>query len=161
MTETDKNDTPTEPDAARADWDKKDREHASRMNELFAVNKTTLFDALAAARVTVLIVEFNGYGDEGQIDQPVAYAGENQIGLPEGRIEIVSTKWGTSSTEYELVTVKEAVNTMTWAILGRLHAGWQDGEGAFGELEFAVAARTIRLDFNVRYVETDNYSHEL
>ena len=165
MTETDKNEPHTEPDAAkdavRVDWDRKDREHAGRVDELFAINKVTLFDTLAVAGITVITVEFNGYGDEGQIDPPVAYAGQNQIAVPEKQIEILTTKWGKPDIEHEMVTVNEAVNTIAWAILGRLHAGWQDGEGAFGEFEFAVEARVIRLDFNARYVETDIYSYEL
>lgn len=165
MTETDRNEPPNKPDAAmdvaRADWKQKDREHATRMNELFAINKATLFDTLAAAGIAVLIVEFNGYGDEGQIERPVACTREKQVALPEDRIEILSMKWGTDSAEREMVTVKDAVNSMAWAILGRLYGGWQDGEGAFGEFEFAVEARAIRLDFNARFVETDLYTHEL
>src|SRR3546814_4953625 len=36
---------------------------------LLPVNKTALFDVLAAAAVTTVVVSFDGYGDSGQIER--------------------------------------------------------------------------------------------
>ena len=56
-------------------WDRQEREHTSRVDELLPANKTTLFDALAAANITIVVVTFDGYGDSGQIENIEVKAG--------------------------------------------------------------------------------------
>ncbi len=51
-----------------AAWDEKERENTSRTDELLPTNKTALFDALATANITAVVVTFDGYGDSGQIE---------------------------------------------------------------------------------------------
>lgn len=148
-------------DAILTEWEQKDRDHSHRLAELLEINKAVLFEAMIAAGITMITIEFDGYGDEGQVEDALAYAGDTQIAMPNDQIEIIDAKWGVLDVERQMVTVGEAVEAMAWAILGRLHGGWQDGEGAFGEFEFDVATRTITLDFNERYTETTNYTHEL
>lgn len=46
--------------------------HNRRFRELHAAQKAVLFDALAAASITHVIVKFDGYGDEGQIEDVAA-----------------------------------------------------------------------------------------
>lgn len=43
---------------------------------------------------------------------------------------------------------------------GSPRLGWQDGEGAYGEFVFDVAKRAILLDFNERFIESAQSSHE-
>ena len=43
--------------------------------------------------------------------------------------------------------------------LAQTHSGWEDNEGAFGEFTFDIAARTITLDYNERYIESANDQH--
>src|SRR3546814_2923216 len=49
---------------------------------LLPVNKTALFDVLAAAAVTTVVVSFDGYGDSGQIESVEARAGDDVVDLP-------------------------------------------------------------------------------
>jgi hypothetical protein len=65
-----------------AAWDEKEREHTSRAAKLLPANKTALFDALAAASITVVVVTFDGYGDSGQIENIEAKAGDEIVPLP-------------------------------------------------------------------------------
>ena len=64
------------------DWETKQAEHVRRDAELRAVNKTAVFDALAAAGITIVVVAFDGYGDSGQIENVEAKAGEDLVALP-------------------------------------------------------------------------------
>jgi hypothetical protein len=141
-------------------WDQKDREHNRRANELLPANKTVLFDALAAAGITIVTVHFDGYGDEGQMENIWANASEASVELPEDRIEIINPIWGSSDLERQTVTVREAIEHMTYNFLKHNHDCWEDGEGAFGDFMFDVAQRTITLDYNERYIDTDSYQHE-
>ncbi len=67
------------------DWETKRAEHERRDAELRPVNKTAVFDALAAAGITIVIVAFDGYGDSGQIENIEAKAGDDLVALPSGR----------------------------------------------------------------------------
>ena len=75
------------------DWDAKraaqDRLHA----ELQPQNRAALFDALAAAGITLIVVTFDGYGDSGQIENIEAKAGDAVVGMPAGEVEIAEANW--------------------------------------------------------------------
>ena len=73
---------------AAHDWDAKraaqDRLHA----ELQPQNQAALFDALAAAGVTLIVITFDGYGDSGQIENIDVKAGDAVVAMPVGEVEI-------------------------------------------------------------------------
>ncbi len=53
-----------------------------------------LFDALARAGITSVIVNFDGYGDSGQIEQVEVRAGDATAELPAHQIEFVDPVLG-------------------------------------------------------------------
>jgi hypothetical protein len=71
-----------------AAWERQERQHVSRADDLLPANKTALFDALAAANITVVVVTFDAYGDSGHIENIEAKAGDEIVTLPPGAIEI-------------------------------------------------------------------------
>jgi hypothetical protein len=142
-------------------WQQQEREYARVASEALLVNKTALFDALAAAGITTVIVDFDGYGDSGQIESVDARAGEEERELPAVEIEIASMMWGSATIERRRQPVSEAIETLTYEILEQKQAGWENDDGAYGEFTFDVAARTITLDFNQRHTESDYSQHVL
>ena len=54
--------------------------------ELLPANKATLFDALAAAGIVIVVVVFDGYGDSGQIDAIEARDLQGEVALPDNHI---------------------------------------------------------------------------
>jgi hypothetical protein len=56
--------------------------------------------------------------------------------------------------------VREAIEELCYAFLEQTHDGWEDGDGAFGDFTLSVAEETIALDYNERYTESSNYTHE-
>lgn len=141
-------------------WFEKDREYARRAEELLPANKTVLFDVLAAAGITRVIVHFDGYGDSGQIEDVEAKAGDEIVDLPDERIEILDPMWGSAEIERQTHTMREAVETMSYSFLRQTHVGWENNDGAYGDFSFDVAERTISLDYNERFTSSDNYFHE-
>jgi hypothetical protein len=105
-------------------------------------------------------VDFDGYSDSGQIEKIEAKAGDEITALPSVPIELAHPVWDSSDVERRVQTVSEAIETLAYALLNRTHQGWEDSEGAYGDFTFDVAARTITLDYNERYLETNNYQHE-
>ena len=141
-------------------WYQVEQEHARRANELLPGNKAVLFNALAAAGIISVHVEFDGYGDSGQIEDITAKASDEPAELPDERIEIFDPVWGSTEIEKQTMTIREAIEVLAYAFLRQTHAGWENNDGAYGDFTFNVAERTITLDYNERYTETNYSCHE-
>ena len=139
--------------------DQNNREHARLSEQLLLTNKTTLFDALAAAGIEFVIVVFDGDGDSGQSESIEARAGDELVALPSCEIEIARAVWGSSEIERLTQPVREVIETLAYDLLGKTQSGWGNDEGAYGDFTFDVAARTITLDYNERHMESDYSQH--
>ena len=64
-------------------------ERRDRRAACHPANKTALFDALAAAGITRVLVNFDGSGDSGQIEEITAQTREAGVPLPEAFITFV------------------------------------------------------------------------
>ena len=142
-----------------ADWDRQEREHTNRANELLPSNKTALFDALAAANITIVVVTFDGYGDSGQIENIEVKSGDEIVSLPAGAIEIARPVWGSSEVDRQSLSIHDAIEALAYSFLGQTHSGWENCDGAYGDFTFDVADRTITLDYNERHMESDHSQH--
>jgi hypothetical protein len=146
-------------DAAFSNWEAKRAAHNRRHEELHPRNKAALFDALAAAGVTHVVVSFDGYGDSGQIENIEVKAGDATVAMPQAEIEIASAVWDQAEPERSLVSVADAIERLAYDFLEQTHSGWEDNDGAYGDFTFDVAERTIKLDYNERYTGSDNSQH--
>ena len=149
--------TTPEGDAANSNWETKQAKHDRLHAELQPHNKAALFEAIAAAGVTLVVVSFDGSGDSGQIENIEVKVGEDIAALPAGEVELARAEWGKSEPQRATVSIREAVEQLAYDFLAASHSGWEDNEGAYGEFIFDVAARTITLDFNERYIESANH----
>lgn len=150
------NDTPeTDAQARIAASIAKYQNHARRIAEARPANKAALLDALARAGITKVVVNFDGYGDSGQMERIDVHATEAEAKLPEDRIEFVEPVLGyPDRSERSTHTVSDAIETLVYALLEETHGGWENDDGAYGEVTFDVAKRTITLDYNERQMES-------
>ena len=124
------------------------------------LNKPIVFDALAAANVTRVTVNFDGEGDSGQINTITAYtAGDVPADVPETELILHRATQNESDRTVE-VTLLNAIETLCYDYLSQCHDGWENNDGAYGTFEFDVAKRSIRLDFNERFTDTTHHSHD-
>ena len=141
-------------------WIEKDRAFSDHCNTIRPANKQVLFDALAAAGITSVVVHFDGYGDSGQIEDIEVLAGDQTVDLPTSAVEIAQAQWGSSDVRRTTLTLRDAVETLAYDLLAETHGGWENNEGAFGDFTFDVATRTITLDYNERIETSENTTHE-
>ena len=147
-----------------------------KANEL---NKTIVFDALAAASITQVFVEFDGYGDSGQIEGITAHMGEPPkalpapaatgaspavqaaaaVTLPKTRLTLHQAPWNSEELGTYETTLQDAIENLCYGYLEQEHDGWENNDGAFGEFRFNVAERTIELEFNGRFTDTYTENH--
>ena len=122
-----------------SDWDAKraarDRLHA----ELQSQNQAALFDALAAAGITLIVVTFDGYGDSGQIENIEAKAGDAVVAMPVGEVEIAEAIWDQPEPSRSPVSIADATERLAYDLLERTHCGWENNDGAYGDFTFDVA----------------------
>jgi hypothetical protein len=148
-------------DASLSDFAVKRAAFERLQAELQSANKAALCDALAVAGITNVTVSFDGYGDDGQIESIEANAGENTVAWPDVKIDIARAKWGQAEPLRSTLDVHDAIEQLTYDLLTDTHDhdGWENNEGAYGEFAFDVATRTITLDFNCRFVESEHSQH--
>jgi hypothetical protein len=158
---TEQTSTTPDPATSLSDWETKRTEHERRSAELRPGNKTTVFDVLAAAGLTVVVVTFDGYGDSGQIENIEAKAGDEVAAMPSGEVEITSAVWGEAELDRTTMTVRDAIERLAYDFLEETHDGWENSDGAYGDFTFDVADRTITLDYNERHMESDYSQHVL
>jgi len=128
--------------------------------EASAINKSAVFDALAATEITSISVTFDGESDSGQIGEITAFAGGNPHPLPAIQIEIQHVPWGGGKRDSSRSPLRDAIETLCYDYLSQKQSGWEDNEGGFGSFAFDVARRSIALEFNGRYSDytTSHYT---
>ena len=156
---TDTPDMPPDAEAPFSDWEAKAAARAKLEAELFAINKTALLNALALAGVTHVTVSFDGYGDSGQIENVEVRSGDAAATMPAATIEIVESVWDQPEPTKSSVTIAATVERLAYDVLERTHCGWENNDGAYGDVVFDVADGVITLDYNERYTASENYTH--
>ena len=121
------------------------------------LNKEVVFGALSTAGITHVAVGFDGEGDQGQIEEAAAYAGDTSVEFPTTTLTLYRVQFGSEEPTTHEMSLREAVEELCYGYLEQEHGGWENNDGAFGEFTFDVAERTISLDFNGRFTD---YSHE-
>jgi len=156
---TDTSDTTPQPAAPLSDWEMKAAAQAKLESELFTLNKTTLLNALALAGVIRVVVSFDGYGDSGQIENVEAHAGADPVTIPGAAIEIAEAVWDQVEPRRSSISIAEAVERLAYDVLEKTHCGWENNDGAYGDVIFDTEEETITLDYNERYTASENYTH--
>lgn len=128
--------------------------------EALTPNKAALFATLAVAGITSIVVTFDGYGDEGQIENIDARTGDISTELPAAAVEFAMPARDSSALERLAMPLAEAVEELVYGLLRDAHPGWENNDGAFGEFRFDVAERSITLEHNNRYTEIDTSVHQ-
>jgi len=131
----------------------------AREAEQFALNKATLFNALALAGVTKVVVSFDGYGDSGQIEDIEALDVDGTIAMPDAMVELVESRSPQTESDRSMVRIETAVESLAWDVLEGTHSGWENEQGGYGDIIFDVAANSITLDYNERYEASENFTH--
>ena len=105
-------------------WQQHERELARITKEVLLANKTALFDALAAAGITTVIVNFDGCGDSGQVEMIEARTGDVDCALPDVDVEIAAANWRCTAIDRKPGPVREAIETLVYDVLSQTHDGW-------------------------------------
>lgn len=124
-----------------------------------AQNKEALFAAMRVAGITEIILTFDGAGDSGQIEDIGARRGDAVVPIPDLAITLARVCWSISEISTSSMSLSEAVETLAYDLLSDSHGGWENCDGAFGELHFDAEAGTILLDYSERFTSSEQFNH--
>lgn len=140
-------------------WLAKDQAFATLCESIRPENKTAVFDALAQAGITSVEVTFDGYGDSGQIEDVSAKIGDKDAPLPAVSVEVARADWGSPDIMRVTHPMPQAIEQLAYDFLRETHEGWENNAGAYGDFYFDVTARTITLNYNERFEDSEYTQH--
>jgi hypothetical protein len=126
-----------------------------------AACKAAFLPILEAHGIARVVVAYDGGGDEGQVQDTTAWnaAGET-VALP--AIDCARhVLYFDGSVRSDVVALEEALDSFAVTVLCTQWAGWEDGEGACGELEILVAGGHATLTHNSRFVDYEQHITEI
>lgn len=141
-------------------WERQEQARGKLAKAALPGNKTALFDALATAGIVTVTVVFDGAGDSGQIEfiEPRG-PGDVEVALPDVEVLYSRPYDDGSGIKTESRRLEQMIEMLCYDLLGETHSGWPNNDGAYGTFIFDVTQRTIALDFNERFTESENFQH--
>jgi len=133
--------------------------HDRLVAEARPINRTALLQGLADAGITHVVVYFDGYGDSGQIEDVAAKRGDTAAAFPAIEIDWLRADWEMDHHQHDRVSLRQAIETVVYDCLEETHQGWEINDGAYGEVTFDIAERTITLDYNERFTDSEYFQH--
>lgn len=147
------------PDAI-IDYHAQEAAYRRRLDEALPTTKAIIFEALAAADISHVVVTFDGSGDDGRIESVTAVGPESAAReLPAIDVEVTIPEFWFEATPSRRAPLAEAIDGLAWSILECTHGGFENDEGGYGEITFDTAEHTITLEMNVRRMESDYHEH--
>jgi hypothetical protein len=126
-----------------------------------AACKAAFLPLLRAHGIVRVTIGYDGGGDEGQTNDVLAFGADNeQRDLP--AIDCASHSLTFSGTVTStMARLKDALDTFADEVLCTQWSGWENGEGAWGEVAIDVAAGTATLTHHSRFVDYETHVTEL
>ncbi|WP_066526180.1 DUF6878 family protein, partial [Erythrobacter sp. CCH5-A1] len=90
--------------------------------------------------ITTITISYDGHGDEGGIDGMTLNGPAREDGRAAPEIEMPDMPCSTWTVPYRgdafavETTFESALNDLGYELIAQNHAGWENGEGAFGEV---------------------------
>ncbi len=125
----------------------------------YRATRRPLFAALKAEGVTIVVADFDGSGDSGQVEGIQARTGDAPVQLSAALIAYAYVGGHPAEVTQQAMTLERAVESLVYDVLRQSQPGWENNDGAYGEVVFDVAAGTIRLDFNGRITSSEFSQH--
>ncbi|MGL4441742.1 MAG: DUF6878 family protein [Bosea sp. (in: a-proteobacteria)] len=148
-----------QPDTVMSDYMAKEAAHRSLSASLRPSTKANLFAVLAGAGIVKVTVEFDGEGDSGQIETIEATdASGAPCELPANLMLVHHAVWGEPESRSHEMTIPELIESLAYDLLSDTHGGWEINDGSYGIFTFDVAAGSITLECNVRFVDSEQHT---
>ena len=129
------------------------------IQSLFQNNKENAFVALYASGINNIVIKFDGYADNGQIDEwEIELKGGDYIYdsdlLPQVSVKRTVLHCAQAQPHQSQIVLARAVEELCYDLLDESYSGWGNNDGSYGTFVFDVEDGTITLEHSRRSVET-------
>jgi hypothetical protein len=129
------------------------QEQAKRAKRL-PLMKAELIKALATIKASRAVIQYDGCGDNGQIESVEAFrANGKAVSLNTPPFEL--TVEG-SETTGRYSSLRDALDDYAWELLAVTHDGFENDDGGYGSITIDVAKAAVTLDHNDRFTDSVN-----
>ncbi len=143
----------------------RERQRTVLQQSIMPENRTALLAALHNAGIVRLEVNYDGYGDSGQINEQNATLATGETAA----LEDVKSAGGVTlaSVGYDLTIdhmthhLAAAVEAYCYDVLETYHSGYENNEGGNGAFAFDIEAGTIELIHNDVVTDYETSTHAL
>ena len=136
------------------------------MKQIFAneQEKATLLTQLNLLGAKEVRVEFQGGGDDGQVDGVFLFDTNGQhIDVPDDMIAWTTQTYGNQQSEQKPTKLVDVLEDLCSRALDNTGLDWYNNEGGQGHLEidFKESPPSIKLNVGINQTTTDDYEYDL
>jgi hypothetical protein len=141
-----------------------------RVDDRIGQLKEALIPQLRAGGIAAVEVTFDGAGDSGAVEDVLCLdAAGGTMACPSVMLELLPTPTradvgddvGHGDVGKTSQALDAALEQLTYLALERHHPGWENNDGAYGQLVIDAGAGTFALDCSLRFIATDDHSTAL
>jgi hypothetical protein len=148
--------------AVMADFAAHQAEHEARVSGQIAELKAALIPLLRASGIARVEVCFDGSGDSGAVEEVLCFdAADNSLACPDLAFALPSHDRHDGAADYAPPTLSAALEQITYLALERHHPGWENNDGAGGQLVIDVGEGSFALGCSLRFIATDDHSTQI
>jgi hypothetical protein len=139
-----------------------------------ATFRTAVMTELIQRDIAEVTIEFDGCGDEGQIESmhgTKVDGSEGSLEFPSDisgtRISAGATVWNHKASKYVTEsadrpsTMAEILDEWAYELLQQTGINWIDGEGGYGQILIVPSANLIECTMHARFIDSETSHHEL
>ena len=124
--------------------------------------KLAVIPALRQAGIAKVEIRFDGSGDSGAVEEIVCLdAADSALACPETMLDPIPNDRLGEADRADPVLLPAALESLAYLALERHHPGWENNDGAGGQLEIDVAETSFVLECNVRFTDYNQHYTEL
>jgi len=128
-----------------------------------------LFAQLKLLNVKEFRINFDGGGDDGQIDEIEFFNTNNEtFNIPSDTISWVYTELNTTQGEIKPVeqktTLLKAIEDLGYSMLDEAGHDWVNNDGGYGTIDVLLEGEdgkpSVHMEINIRYTNEDQYDYD-
>lgn len=135
-------------------------EHVAAVRDVEARCKAAFLPLLKKHGITRVDITYDGGGDEGMMGDITAYRGDVVDELPSVLCDHYAVDYG-GNVHSSALQLEDALSAFAENAVCDRHGGWENGEGAHGEIAIDVASGSVTITHNARFIDYDTTETEL
>ena len=148
--------------AALAEFSARQAEREAKAQIELQHLKLAVIPALRQAGIAKVEIRFDGSGDSGAVEEIVYLdAADSVLACPETVLDPIPNDRPDEADLADPVLLPAALESLAYLALERHHPGWENNDGAGGQLDIDVEASSFVLECNVRFTDYNQHYTEL